>query len=269
MTIARQLATSVLLLALSAPTLAADAPLTSFDAATIEKIGRALFEQDRRVAIASELVHDNYDVEAEHIVGYVTEGDPKHFTVRYLRPAGESLAVVVDAVFEDLLLPALVPPAKPEISHGEMAQANARRLAAEDLSTRCDGRYNTLAVADPAGTGLLVYGIAASANPDQLMVGGHMRYRFSADGTQIRATEPLSTSCATTSREALGTAADSNGTKGLGVRNTLSKTPLESHVLMSLLYDVPLFVVTSDLKMWKVANGKMAVVRNELGEAAK
>jgi hypothetical protein len=38
---------------------------------------------------------------------------------------------------------------------------------------------------------------------------------------------------------------------------------------MSLLYDVPLFVVTSDLKMWKVANGKMTVVRNEPGEAAK
>lgn len=249
--------------------LAADTPPQSYDLATTARLGKALYEQDRRVSIASEIVHDNFDVDAEHIVGYVTSGEPTHLTVRYLRPAGNTFEVVVDAIFEDLLLPALVQPADSALSAGELAQANARRLAAEDLSTRCDGRYNTLAVADPDSAGLLVYGIAASADPGKLMVGGHVRYRFAADGREIRATEPLATSCAATSRDELKTAAINDGTRGLGIRNSLGNTPFESHVLMSLLYDVPLFVVTADLKMWKVAGGAMSVFREQPGEEAK
>ena len=49
----------------------------------------------------------------------------------------------------------------------------------------------------------------------------------------------------------------------------LSDTPLESHVLLSLLYDVPLYVVTADLKMWKVSQGTMKVVREQPGEGRK
>lgn len=260
----------LLALGVSGPVVrAAEAPLRAYDVPTTERLGRALYEQERRVSIASEMVHDNFDVEAEHIVGYVTTGGPTHLTVRYLRPAGNTYAVVVDAVFEDLLLPALVQPKDPTLAAAELAQANARRLAAEDLSSRCDGRYNTLALDDPDSAGLLVYGIAASADPAKLMVGGHVRYRFGADGREIRATEPLATSCAATSRDELKTAAMNDGTKGLGIRNSLGNTPLESHVLMSLLYDVPLFVVTADLKMWKVAGGAMTVFREQPGDAAK
>lgn len=243
--------------------------LHSFPQATIEQLGRTLYEQDRRVAIASELVHENFDVETERMVGYVTAGTPERLVVRYLRPAGDGLEVVVDAVFEDLLLPALVQPKDPGVTPSELAQARARRQAAEDLASRCDGRYNTLAVPDPDGSGIVVYGIAASADPAKVMVGGHVRFRFSADGRTLRASEPLSTSCASTTREELGKAATSDGREGLAIRNVLSDTPLESHVLLSLLYDVPLYVVTADLKMWKVSKGKMSVVREKPGEDRK
>lgn len=244
---------------------AQQAGLHSYAPATIEQLGRTIYEQDRRVAIASELVHDNFDVEAEHMVGYVTAGTPERLVVRYLRAAGSGLAVVVDAVFEDLLLPALVQPKDTGVTPSELAQASARRQAAEDLASRCDGRYNTLAVPDPEGGGIVVYGIAASADPAKVMVGGHVRFRFSADGRTLRAAEPLSTSCAVTTREELGKAAASDGREGLAIRNVLSDTPLESHVLLSLLYDLPLYVVTADLKMWKVSKGKMSVVREQPG----
>ncbi len=248
---------------------AGEAGLHSYAPATIEQIGRSLYEQDRRVAIASELVHDNFDVEAEHMIGYVTTGEPKQLVVRYLQPADNTLKVVVDAVFDDLLLPALVQPKDASVSPSEMAQAHARRLAAEDLASRCDGRYNTLAVTDPDGGGVVIYGIAASADPAKVMIGGHVRFRFSADGRSLRAVEPLSTSCAVTTREALGKAAASDGREGQAIRNVLSDTPLESHVLLSLLYDVPLYVVTADLKMWKVSQGTMKVVREQPGEDRK
>ena len=53
------------------------------------------------------------------------------------------------------------------------------------------------------------------------------------------------------------------------MRNPLADVPLETHALMSLLYDVPLFVVTADQTMWKVQQGKMTKVKGKPGEAAK
>ena len=50
----------------------------NFDIATIERLGRDIYEQDRRAAIAAELVGDNFDADAERLVGFITSGDARH-----------------------------------------------------------------------------------------------------------------------------------------------------------------------------------------------
>ena len=249
---------------------AASRALQVYDVPTAERLARGLYEQERRVAIASEMVRDYYDPEEERIVGFVTSATDKSLTVRYLRPAaGGGLEPVVDAVFDsDLLLPALKQAGGQSLSAAELAQAKARRLVAADVQTRCNGRYNTLVAAEPGGQHLLVYGVAISDNPAQIMVGGHVRFTVSPDGERIERIEPLSSSCAVVRRDQFDSAADSEGTKGVGMRNPLAEVPLETHALMSLLYEVPLFVMTADQKMWKVQDGKMKVVRRKPGEAA-
>ena len=253
------------LLVLLSTNACARAPLRVFDHATTEQVGRALYDQERRVAIASDLLSDNFDVEAEHIVGYITSGDAQHMVVRYLRRVGQHYESAVDAVFTDLLLPVLQVPSDPVLSAAQMAQAAARGQVSADVSTRCDGRYNTLVVPDPDGEGMLVYAIADSEDPTKLMLGGHVRFTLSADGQTIENTEPLATSCTAGPRKQLEEAAATHGKHGLSVRNLLAATPLESHVLLSLLYGLPLFVVTSDLKMWEVAKGKMSVLHHQPG----
>ena len=258
-----------LLLALLAclPAALAAAPLRVFDQATTEALGQQLHAQERRVAIAADMVRDFYDADTEEIVGFVTTGKAPHLTVRFLRARGGELEPAVDAVFDsDLLIPGLEPATGKPLSAAELAQANARRRVAADVQTRCNGRYNTLVVDEPGGKHLLVYGIAVSDNPDQLMVGGHVRFTVSADGQQILKAEPLSSSCAVVGRDQFESAADSEGTRGIGMRNPLADRPLETHVLMSLMHGIPLFVMTADSKMWKVQNGKMKVVRNQPGE---
>ena len=261
----------VLLLCLVAglPAMAASRALQVYDVPAAEQLARTLYDQERRVEIASEMVRDYYDPEEQRIVGFVTQHRRDGFTVRFVRPGASGLEAVVDAVFDnELLLPALKSVAGQPLSPAELAQAKARQQAAADVQTRCNGRYNTLVAEEPNGHRQLVYGIAISDTPDRIMVGGHVRFTVSPDGERLERIEPLSSSCAVVGRDQFESAADSEGTKGVGMRSPLADIPLETHALMSLLYDVPLFVLTADQTMWKVQDGKMSKVRSKSGGAA-
>ena len=238
-----------------------------FDQSTLERLGREMYEQDRRAAIAADLVRDNFDPAEEHLVGYITSGTPPQLRVRFVRNGADGYEAAIDADFDDLLLPALTRVEDPTLMATERAQIAARLGAARDSASRCDGHYNTLALADPDGDGWLIYALAASTNPDQVMIGGHVRYSISADGGTIEHVEPLATSCATAPLAELERAAETNGNEGLALRSSLSTMPLETHVFLSLTYDLPLFVVGTDLKMWRVEKGHMTVVREKPGSA--
>ncbi len=255
-------------LAVAMPGGSAAAPLArQFDRATTEALGRALYEQDRRASIAADLVRDNFDPAAEHLIGYITQGDPRKFRVRFVRAVDSGFEAAIDADFDELLLPALKRADDPRLTPSEQAQIAARLAAARDSATRCDGRYNTLALPDPDGDGWLVYAIAATTDPETVMVGGHVRYTISADGSSLEQTEPLATSCAQAPRADLERAAATQGHEGLALRTSLAARPLETHVFLSLTHDLPLFVVGTDLRMWKVDKGRIQVVREKPGPA--
>lgn len=246
----------------------AAAPLErQFDQATTEQLGRAMYEQDRRASIAADLVRDNFDPAEERLVGYITSGEAAQLRVRFIRDGERGYEAAIDAQFDGLLLPALQRVEDPELTLAEQTQITARLLAARDSATRCDGRYNTLALADPDGSGWLVYAIAASSEPDTVMVGGHVRYSVAADGSTLAHVEPLATSCASAPLADLEKAAATDGTEGLALRTSLAAMPLETHVFLSLTHDLPLFVMGTDLKMWKVEKGQMKVVREKPGPA--
>jgi hypothetical protein len=251
---------------LAAPVCAA--PLERhFDNAATARLGREMYEQDRRAAIAADLVRDNFDPDEERLVGFITTGQVPALRVRFVRAGADGYEAAIDAVFDDLLLPSLERAASPALSIDERAQITARLQVARDAATRCDGRYNTLALADPDGEGMLVYAIAASSEPDTMMVGGHVRYSISADGERIEHTEALSKSCAAAPLADLALAASTDGVQGLALRTTLADAPLETHVFLSLTHDTPLFIVGSDLRMWRVDGDSMKVVREKPGPA--
>lgn len=238
-----------------------------FDRATTEALGRAMYEQDRRASIAADFVRDNFDPAAERLVGYITSGAPPHVRVRFIRTTADGYEAALDADFDDLLLPVLKRAEDSRLSTLEQAQIAARLTAARDSSTRCDGRYNTLALPDPDGDGWLVYAIATSIDADTIMVGGHVRYTINAAGDVIQDAEPLASACAEAPRAELERAAATRGSEGLALRSSLATTPLETHVYLSLMYALPLYVVGTDLKMWQVDAGHMQVLRDKPGPA--
>ncbi len=261
----RQVAVLLALLAGVLPVAAEDLA-RHFDAADTLRIGRALYEQDRRAAIAAEILADNFDPAAEGLVGFITTGTPPRMTVRFVRRSDRGYVAAIDAVFEDLLLPVLRRAEDPRLDVDELAQVEARLVVARDVATRCDGRYNTAVLPDPNGRGLLVYALAATTDPGQVMVGGHLRYSVSRDGRRIERTEPLATSCAVATLDDLERAARTGGSEGLALRTTLSNLPLESHVFLSLIHDLPLFVVGRDLRLWRVDATGLHLERERPGE---
>ena len=161
-----------------------------------------------------------------------------------------------------ILLPNFSRSTTPELTAFQQSQLTAREAARPYLKNPCAGRYDSATLPDPEGKGILVYALALSDDPKEVMIGGHYRFSMSTDGKTMNHADELSTSCVSATLEHLRS---TNGQQGVAVRANLSDTPLETHVLLSLKEKLPLFVVTRDLKMWKVENGKMTVIRNEPG----
>jgi hypothetical protein len=260
-------ATLLALLACLPVAVAAQGLARRFDAADTLRLGRAIYEQDRRAAIAAEILADNFDPAEEGLSGFITVGTPPRMTVRFVRQTEDGHRAAIDAVFDELLLPSLERAAKPALDAAELAQIEARLTVGEDAATRCDGRYNIVVLPDPDGEGLLVYALAATTAPGRVMVGGHVRYSVSADGRRIERAEALSTSCAVADRAELELAARTGGREGLALRTALSDLPLESHVFLSLVNDLPLFVVGRDLRLWHVDADGLHLERAQPGEA--
>ncbi|MSR13659.1 MAG: hypothetical protein EXR86_03670 [Gammaproteobacteria bacterium] len=256
-----QLCALALLAIFSGQCLAAE--IRAFSLAQTEALGRALYELDRRASIAAEMVDEHYDPQAEGIVSWVVDGDAKHTVVRFIKRGDVAMEAVVDAEFNDLLLPVLKRPTDRRLTPFQQAQVAAREIAQPYLRTPCARNYDSAALHDPSGNGLLIYALALPENKAEIPIGGHHRFSMSADGKTMRKADALSTSCVTTDLEKLRAA---DGVSGLAIRANLSDIPLETHVYLSLLHKVSLYVVTRDLKMWKIEAGKMRVVREKPGE---
>lgn len=239
------------------------ADIRQFPPETIEALGRTLFEVERRTDIAIELANEHHAPDELGVESWVTEGDPAHLLVRFLGTRDGTPVPVLDARFDELLLPDIAPPAGPALTPFQRAQIAARTAVQPYLENPCSARYGSLAVPDPESDGLLLYAIALDPDEEQVLLGGHHRFSLSADGTEVRHADALSTSCVRAPREELARA---DGVRGTAVRTSLGDTPLEIHVYLSLRHRLTLYVVTRDLRMWEVRDGHMRVIRERPGE---
>jgi hypothetical protein len=239
--------------------------IRTFTLTETEALGRALYEQDRRATIAAEMIDENFDPQAEGVVSWVIEGDTEHTVVRFIKEGETGMEAVLDAEFEDILLPVFTRPTNVHLSPFQQAQVDARETVRPFLKNPCSRSFDSAILHDPSGDGLLIYALALPDNAGEMNIGGHHRFSMSADGKVMRQADALSTSCVKTK---LTTLRESDGTRGIAVRANLSDTPLEIHVYLSLRHKIPLYVVTRDLKMWKVEAGHMKIVREKPGEVA-
>lgn len=237
------------------------AEIRKFDKGTVEKLGSAIYEQDIRAAIATDLLFaKKVDPAKEGLRGWIVEGDAQSMLVRFVREKSGLLEAFYDVSFEGTNAPVISEPKTRSLSDAQVAQYKARSLAMENIARPASRSYNFVILPDPEKKGFLVYGLAATTDSDAIIVGGHYRFTISADGSTIENADELFRSFMTLSKKPKDLP---NGatTSGLYMTTLVSDLPLETHVYLSLLNKMPFFVGTRDERSWKVENGKMEIMK--------
>jgi hypothetical protein len=233
-------------------------PIRAFDIATMERLGREIYEQDQLAWKASDVVFAKRTASQRGsdglLSGWITgsvDGKPR---VRFVKAAGAGIEALYDVVFDGGVGSFSMPSDK-TLSAEDTAQYDARMLALKGAANKCSPNYNTVALKDPAGPGWLVWALAATTDSDPILVGGHFRFTISADGKSVVSRDEMSKGCLKFSRRQMS----AGGTvAGLVLNHLVSLTPLETHVFTHLNYQLGLAIGTSDGLAWKVDGGRIA-----------
>lgn len=251
-----------LALAMVHPALAADKPppIRAFDIPTIERLGAAIYRQDRAAWLATDALQEKVqDLEGVGLKGWIVEGEGDAEKVRFLRDVGGGLEAGYDIVVDAKGAGAVVEPADRSLTADERAAFAARQTAIQNLPGACRQGYNSVVIHDVEGDGWLVWLLAPSPARDAIPFGGHYRFSISADGQIVKRVDALSASCLTLSAKP-----DlPPGAKAamLYVTHIVSPTPVETHVFLQLMYHVPIAVGTGKDKAWIVDNGKISPLK--------
>ena len=240
------------------PPAAPPAPIRAFDIATIENLAQEMYAQDRIAWTASDVLLAQIDAKKaarEGVKHWVTGTRDGHNVVRFIRIRDGTPEAGYDVTFAGLAEPTVSVPADRRLSADEKAQHSARLLALENIERRCSDRYNTIALKDPESDGWLVWALAATVDPNLILIGGHYRFTISADGKTIRARDALSTSCLR-----FETKKDSAGSF---MSHVVSLTPVETHAFASLAYGKTFHVGTEDGRAWRVDAGRIVRVEQD------
>jgi hypothetical protein len=134
-------------------------------------------------------------------------------------------------------------------------QQRAKRAAIDKLPQLEKQGYRFAVLTDPERKGYLVYALATSRNPRDIVLGLHYRVSVSTDG-KVQRVDPLAWS-ANVIKE--GESGLPLGTTPVGFYTTsmVSNRPVETLVYATLLHHQPCVVAAYDYSTWVIENGKI------------
>ena len=234
---------------------AQDAPsaIRAFDIKTTERLGLLMAEQAQDAANADDLLAaQQRNAEQDGIVGWIFDPAAGQSRVRFLRQRDGKIEVAYDVTAGKGRATKFSVPAERALTPREIAQFNARQLAARNVEKPCSPVYNTLAMADPGSDRWLVWALATAPEPGAVAIGGHIRFTISADGNTVINRDALSLSCIVITPEPPPPGKQSMAAL---VTHLVSDAPVETHVFVNLLYDLPLLVEIPGQSMWQIEHG--------------
>lgn len=230
----------------------APTPVEEWSLEKVKAIGAALYRQDAAAAVASDALSRRFrNQPPAGLVGWIVVDEGENQRVRFLsqedgqpRAAWDVVVTAAGAGPVEAAADAVLPP-------DQAARFAARMTAASQIGElRCAQRYNAVVLADPDSDEWLVWLLASTTDANSVIVTGHYRFRVSADGGAVVRRDQLSATCITSDRRQIGR----NGqVAGLVVSHIVSTQPVETHVFTSLLYRLPVYVLTpADETLWAV-----------------
>ncbi|KQW79657.1 hypothetical protein [Brevundimonas sp. Root1279] len=243
---------NVLLAAASAACLATPAfaqrapdpvPIEEWPLEKVSAIGEAIYDQDVAAWVSTDalMAHLAGAQPPADMAGWIVVKDGADQRVRYLRDD----AGVLKAAFDVVVRNGRAGPVKvvdEALSESEQAQFRARQTAIQNIGPlRCSRQLNAVVLDDPDSDGWLVWLLTPTPDSGAIPIGGHYRFRISADGGSVLRRDQLSNGCffadrpPAEMRDAL-----------LFYTQIVSKGPVETHVFLSLQNRLPLVIGAGD-----------------------
>lgn len=244
------LAAVALLGGFSAPAAAQNAPGPTpipVEAWSLEKVsamGAAIYRQDVAAWVSTDalIAHLNGGQPPAGMAGWIVVDHGDSQTVRYVRNDGGTMKSAYDIVVRDGQAGAVQAVDEP-LSNTEKAQFLARATAIQNIGLlRCSQQLNTVVLDDPDSDGWLVWLLTSTTDSNIIPIGGHYRFRISADGSTVLRRDMLSNGCMNMPRQS----ASQGEPEAIGVTQLVSDTPVETHVFLSLQNRLPIYVMTRD-----------------------
>jgi hypothetical protein len=246
-----------------------DAAIREFDLKTIGALGRQIFEQDGYASRATDILFDKIggpeELTKQKIRGWIVVKQGRSVVVRFAKKDGDGLRPAYDITFDSPKKGVLKVAEDKTYPESEMAQFKARQLAIRSIPKLYSRSYNTTVLPDPAGMGFLVYALAASTDEGKIIVGGHYRFSISETGQKVLRIDPLFKSFLVIDKKELADRAKKEEVEPAGyfVTNLVSELPLETHVFLSLLHEMPFIVTTPSGKIWVVDGDAIKKIEDE------
>ncbi len=227
--------------------------------------GQLLFEVDRAAWVTTDdLLTRLGRPEQQLIRGWTVERDGTGFVATYFGGEGdarvalyrgrvENRQVVSREVFADGARPPLTPLQRRLAD----AFAAARRI---DEQPCTPAQFNVAVIPPDRPDGPIdVYALSPQTDANVFPFGGHYRVTIAADGT-MSGKRGFMRSCFNAPRPAPGP----NGERpvGLVLTHLLDPIPTEIHVFMSISIGMPVFVGTTDRRLWSVEGNRISLVQH-------
>jgi len=218
--------------------------------ADAEKLGLAIWRFDSAAARASDALVEKVGSPDSRVLGWIF-ADSDTLEVLFVGELGSELKIFYRVRIGDGCtapdVEILDPPVA--LTPSERSQAAALRKAQQTPFPRVARAYNFVVL--PAElvdqSGWLVYMLAATTNPDEMLVGGHCRIKVSPTMDNVEVFPFALTDLRAVAGE---------NVREVTVTHLVSETPLEHHVYLNLLHRIPLRVLTK-LGAWGIENGRI------------
>jgi len=221
----------------------------------IGDLGATIYEQDKVSAIATDILLAQINpADFPNFRGWLARDWGNHYVVSFYEETDGAISLIADITLRPSGEPEVqLRPAR-ELPADELAMFRARQTGLEAGVNNCSDRFNTVVFPLPDGA-FDVFVLAATTDPELVVVGGHSRIRVAADGVTVLEREPFSRSCLAIdlTPDDLPPGAE---VTAHAVTHIVSPYPAPTHVFLSLLHDTAFYVGT-ELGVWIVDRGSI------------
>jgi len=231
---------------------------TPSNLSTVERVGKAIFDQDRAASLASDRLVESIGRPPDGLRGWVTVPFDDGWRVIFVQREGDAYCSMLNVLVNaDGAGPLHRSGSCEPLTAEQGAMFLARQTAFSAPHARCSDSYNTVVLpSDGKEEGAwAVYLLAATKEAGKVVVGGHVRVLVGHGGLEILGSQQLSKGCLTVDRPP----SSAGKPVSLVVSHILDDHPIETHVFLSLLLGMNLYVMTESA-MWSVDQGKIRLL---------